>query len=211
MEAQQALTITLPPTTTGYKRIILFLSPLAGSTACPYHHPTTYNKRVQEEYLLTIPTCWKYSRPLLSPYHPQQEGTRGVSFSFPHLLEVQQTLTITLPPTTRGYKWIILFHSPLVGSTADPYHHLPPTTRGYKRSILLLYQLPGSTAGPYYQPITHNKSVQEEYSLPFPTCWKYSRPLPSPYHPQQEGTRGVSLSYPNFLEVEQTLTITLPP
>ena len=183
LEVQQALTITLSPTTRGHKRSILFLFPLAGSTTGTYHHPTTHkrvqmdyplsfptcwkyhyhhptthNKRVQEEYPLTIPTCWKYSRPLLSPYQLQQEGTRGVFSSFPHLLEEQQTLTITLPPTTRGYKWIILFLSPLVGSTADPYHH----------------------------PTTHNKRVQEEHSLPFPTCWKYSRPLPSPYHPQQE-------------------------
>ena len=116
----------------------------------PYHHLITHNKRVQEEYPLPFPTCWKNSRPLPSPYHPQQEGirglsssttcwkysmplpsiyhpqqegTRGVSSLFPHLLEVQQALTITQSPTTRRYKMSILFLSPLVGSTAGPYHH----------------------------------------------------------------------------------------
>ena len=92
LEVQQAIKIKLSPTTRRYKWSILFLSPLAESTAGPYHHPITHNKRVQEEYH-SLPTCWKYSRPLPSPYHPQQ----GVSSSFPHLLEVQQTLPITLP------------------------------------------------------------------------------------------------------------------
>ena len=223
LEVQQALTITLSPTTAGYKRSILFLSPLAGSTAGPFHHSTTHNKRVQEEYPLSFPSCWKYSRPLPSTYHPQQEGTRGVSSCFPHLLEVQQALTITLSPTTRGYKRSILFLSPLTtrgyrksilflsplaGHTAGPYYHPITTTKGYK-SILFLSPLAGSTVGPYHHPTTHNKRVQEEFPLPFPTCWKYIRPLPSPYHPQQEGTRGVSSSFPHLLEIQETLTITL--
>ena len=176
LEVQQTLIITLLPTTRGYKRSILFLSLLAGSTAGHYHHPITHNKRVQEEYPLPFPTCWKYSRPLPSPYHPQQEGTRGVSSSFPHLLVVQEALTITLSSTTRG------FLSLLAGSTAGHYHH----------------------------PITHNKRVQE-YPLSFPTCWWYRRPLPSPYHPQQEGTRGVSSFFPHLLEVQLALPITLSP
>ena len=223
LEVQQALTITLSPTTVGYKRSILFLSPLAGSTACPFHRSTTHNKRVQEEYPLSFPSCWKYSRPLPSTYHPQQEGTRGVSSFFPHLLEVQQALTITLSPTTRGYKRSILilsplttreyrksilFLSPLAGNTAGPYYHLITTTKGYKSILSLLAE---STAGHYHHPITHNKRVQEEYPLPIPTCWKYSRPLLSPYHPQQEGTKGVSSSFPYLLEVQLAITITLSP
>ena len=181
LEVQQALTITLSSITRGYKRCKLFLYPLAGSTTCLYHHLITHNKRVQEEYPLPIPTywkysmplpspyhpkqegtkglssfhtCWKYSMPLPSIYHPQQEGTRGVSSLFPHLLEVQQALTITQSPTTRE---------------------------------------------------------QEDYLLPFPACWKYSTPLPSHYHPQQEGIRAVFSSLPHLLEVQQAHTITIAP
>ena len=210
LEVQHVLIITLPPTTRGYKRSIFLLYQLAGSTAGPYYHPITHNKRAQEEYPFPFPTCWKYSRPLPSPYHPQQEGISGLSSFFPHLLEVQQTLIITLPPTTRGYKRSILSLYQLAGSTVGLTITLSPTTR-YKRSILFLSPLAGSTTGPYHHPTTHNSRVQEEYPLPFPTCWKYSRPLPSPYHPQQEGTRGVSSSFPYLMEVQQAITIYLSP
>ena len=206
LEVQQALTITLPPLTRGYKRSILCLSQLAGSTEDPYHHPTTH-KTVQEEYPLPFPTCWKYNRPLSSPYHPQEEGTRAVSSSYPPLLEVQQALTITLLPATRAYKRNILFTFPHMLEVQQALTiTLPPTTRGYKKSVLFLSPLAGSTEGPYHHPSTHNKRVQEEYPLPFPTCWKYSRPFPSLYHPQQEGTRGVSSSFPHLLEVQQALS-----